>query len=334
MQFHQLKRRELITLLGGASLAWPRIARAQQAALPVVGFLNGQSADRFAPYFTAFLRGLNETGYVERQNVVIEPRWANGRLDRMPELGAELVDRKVNVIVASGGGGPAAKAVAATTTIPIVALSGGDPVRSGLVASFNRPGGNVTAVGMFTYSLGPKRLEMIRELMPKAKVIAILVNPGNSDPESKLDAQAVEAAARAIGQEIHILNAGSAHEIDTAFTTLAQRGDDALLVMGDPFFNSRREQIVTLAAHRRIPAVYEWREFAAAGGLMSYGSSITDAYRQLGIYAGKILKGTKAADLPVMQTVKVELVINMITAKALGLTFPLTLLGRADGVIE
>jgi ABC-type uncharacterized transport system substrate-binding protein len=326
-----MRRRDFIKVIWGAAATWPIAARAQQPAMPVIGFLNGQSPDRFAPYVAAFRQGLNETGFIEGENVAIEFRWANGRLDQLPALAAELVDRRVNVIIASGGTPLAAKA--ATATIPIVALSGGDPVRAGLVASFNRPGGNVTAVAMFAYSLGPKRLELLREI-PKAKAIAVLVNPSNPDPESKFDTQAVEAAARAVGQQINILNASSEHDIDAAFVTLVQRGDDALLVMSDPFFNSQREQLVALAARHMIPAIYEWREFATAGGLMSYGSSITDAYRQLGVYAGKILKGEKPADLPVMQAVKVELIINLKTAKALGITFTLSLLGRADEAIE
>ena len=329
-----MRRREFITLLGGAAAPaiWPLAARAQQRAMPVVGFLNGQSPDRFAPYVAAFRRGLHETGFVEGQNVAIEFRWANGRRDRLPALAAELVGRQVNVIVATGGAHRAAKA--ATATVPVVAMSGGDPVRGGMVASFNRPGGNVTAVALYAYELGPKRLEVLRELLPEAKVIAVLVNPTNPDPESKRDAQQVEAAARAVGQQIKMLGASSDPEIDTAFATLVQRGDDALLVMGDPFFNSRREQLVALAARHRVPAIFEWREFAAAGGLMSYGSSITDAYRQVGIYAGKILKGAKPADLPVMQTVKVELVINLKTAKALGIAIPQSVLLRADEVIQ
>jgi putative ABC transport system substrate-binding protein len=326
-----MRRREFLGVLSGAA-TWPMAARAQQSATPVIGFLNGQSPDRFAPYVAAFHKGLGETGYVEGRNVAVEYRWANGQLDRMPALAAELVGRQVNVIATTGGMPSAAKA--ATATIPIVALSGGDPVRSGLVASFNRPGGNVTVVGLFAYALGPKRLEVLRELFPKANVIAVLVNPSNPDSEARLDAQAVEAAARAVGQQINVLGAGSDRDIDAAFAALAQRADDALLVMGDPFFNSRREQLVALAARHRIPAIFEWREFAAAGGLMSYGASITDAYRQVGIYTGKVLKGAKPADLPVMQVVKVELLLNLKTAKALGLTFPLSLLGRADEVIE
>lgn len=327
-----MRRIGLAVVLTLSLVLTPLAAHAQQPKMPVIGFLNGQSPDRFAPYVAAFRQGLKDTGYTEGQNVVIEYRWAGGQLDRMPALAAELVGRQVNVIITSGGAPQAAKA--ATATIPIVAMSGGDPVRGGLVASLNRPGGNLTAVNLFAYSLGPKRLEILRELVPEAKVIAVLVNPRNLGPESKLDARAVEAAARAVGQQINILNASNEREIDTAFATLVQRRDDALLVMGDPFFNSRREKLVVLAARHAVPTIFEWREFAAAGGLMSYGASITDAYRQLGIYAGKILKGAKPADLPVMQAVKVELVINLKTAKALGLTIPQSLLLRADHVIE
>ena len=300
--------------------------------MPVIGFLNGQWPDRWAPYVAAFRRGLTDTGYVEGQNVAIEYRWAGGQLDRLPALAADLVGRQVNVIIASGGAFQAAKA--ATETIPIVTLSGGDPVRGGLVARLDRPEGNVTAVALFAYSLGPKRLEVLRELVPHAKVIAILVNSSSDDPESKVATQEVEAAARAVGQQIDIVSASSESDIDAAFTTVFQRAHNALLVMADPFFNSRREQLVTLATHYKIPTIFEWREFAMAGGLLSYGASISDAYRQLGIYAGKILKGAKPADLPVMQAVKVELVLNLKTAKSLGLTFPLPLLGRADEVIE
>jgi putative tryptophan/tyrosine transport system substrate-binding protein len=328
----EIGRRQFISALGGASLAWPLAARAQQPKMPVIGFLSSQSPDRFAPYVAAFRQGLKDTGYSEGQNVAIEFRWANGAINRLPALAAELVGRKVNVIVATAGSPLVAKA--ATATIPIVALSGGDPVRNGLVASFDRPGGNVTVVAQFAYTLGPKRLEILRELVPKAKAIAVLVNPSSPDPESKFATQEVETTARAVGQKINVLNASNERDIDAAFATLVQRGDDALLVMSDPFFNSRREQLVALATRHMIPAIYEWREFAAAGGLMSYGASIADAYRQLGIYAGKILKGAKPADLPVMQAVKVELVINLKTAKTLGLTFPLTRLGRADAVIE
>jgi ABC-type uncharacterized transport system substrate-binding protein len=326
-----MRRREFLGVLGGAT-TWPIMARAQQSTMPVIGFINGQSPDRFAPYVAAFKKGLGEAGYVEGQNVFIEYRWANGQADRITSLAAELVDRHPNVIVATGGGPVAAKAIPAT--IPVVTLAGGDPVRGGLVASFNRPGSNITAVAMFAFALGPKRLEILRELLPKAKVIAVLVNTSYPDPEPKKDRQEVETTARAVGQQINVLDAGNDREIETAFAALLQQGNDALLVMADPFFNSRREQLVALAARHKVPAIFEWREFVAAGGLMSYGSSVTDAYRQVGMYAGKILAGAKPADLPVIQTVKIELVINLKTAKALGLTVPQTLLARADEVIE
>jgi putative ABC transport system substrate-binding protein len=328
-----VKRREFITLIGGAT-AWPLAARAQQATMPVIGFLNGQSAERFVPYLAAFQQGLKDTGYIEGQNVTIEYRWANGKLDQLPAMAADLVKRQVNVIAWTGGGQSPSAIKAATTTIPIVTLFGGDPVKFGFVHSLNRPDGNLTGVVLFAYSLGPKRLQMLRELLPDAKSITMLVNRDNPDPESKDDAQQTEAAARSVGLKLNHLNISSDREIDSAFAILRERKDDALLVMGDPFFNSRREQLVALAARTEIPAIFEWREFAVVGGLMSYGASITDAYRQAGIYTGKILNGAKPADLPVMQAVKVELVINLKTAKALGLTFPITLLGRADEAIE
>ena len=326
-----MRRRQFLGLVGGAA-AWPLTARAQ-LAMPLIGFVNGQSADRFAPYAAAFHQGLKDAGYVVGQNAAVEYRWAEGQFDRLPALAAELASRRVNVMVTTGGGVGAARAMAGSN-IPTVFLSGGDPVRAGLVTSMNRPSGNLTGVAMFTYSLGPKRLEVLREAIPNAKTIAVLTNPSNNDFDAKSDLQSVQTTAQAVGQEINVVNASNDGDIDAALSTIARRQDDALLVMGDPFFNSRREQIVALAAHHAIPAIYEWREFAAAGALASYGASITDAYRQVGIYTGRILKGATPADLPIMQAVKIELVINLKTAKALRLTFPITLLGRADEVIE
>jgi putative ABC transport system substrate-binding protein len=300
--------------------------------MPVIGFLASYpaSADAAAQNITAFRQGLSEVGYVEGRNVMIDYRYGEGNYDRLPELAAELVRRQVNVLVAGGGSGLEAKA--ATATIPIVAAIGGDPVSSGHVASLNRPGGNLTGVALFAYSLGPKRLEVLRELIPNAKLIAVLANPANIQALS--DTRDVEAAARAAGQRIAVLTATSETEFEPAFAAMVQQRADALLVMADPYFNNRRTQLIALAARHAIPAIYEWREFATSGGLMSYGSSLADAWRQMGIYAGRILKGEKPADLPVMQAVKVELVINLKTAKTLGLTFPITLLGRADEVIE
>jgi putative ABC transport system substrate-binding protein len=327
-----MTRRELITLLGGAAAAWPLAARAQQAAMPVIGFLASYSpsGDAAAQNMTAFRQGLSEIGYVEGRNLLIDYRYGEGNYDRLPELAAELVPRQVNVLVAAGGSGLEAKAT--TATVPIVAMMGGDPVSSGHVASLNRPGGNLTGVALFAYSLGPKRLEVLRELIPSAKLIAVLANPANIPALS--DTRDVEAAARAAGQQITVFSATSESQFEPAFAAMVQQRADALLVMADPYFNNRREQLIALAAHHAIPAIYEWREFAKSGGLMSYGSSLVDAWRQMGIYAGRILKGENPADLPIMQAVKVEFVINLKTAKSLGLIFPITLLGRADEVIE
>jgi putative ABC transport system substrate-binding protein len=322
-----IERRRFLATLGGAAVAWPLAARAQQPALPVIGFIDAAFAAERTEFMAAFRQASLTPVTSKGQNVAIEYRWAEGRYDRLPELAAELVGRRVDVIVATGGSGAAA--TAATAAIPIVALSGGDPVEEGLVASLNRPGGNVTGVALFASSLGPKRFELLRELVPTAKLIAVMANPTN--PPGNADRRDVEAAARAIGQRIIVLEASGESDFEPAFTAMVRQRADALLVMADPFFNSRRKQLVALVAQHAVPAVYEWREFAEAGGLMSYGSSITEAQRQIGLYTGQILKGTKPAELP---AVKIELVINLKTAKTLGLTFPITLLARADEVIE
>ncbi len=324
-----MRRRDFMAMLAGAA-AYPLLAGAQQKAMPVIGYLGTTSLGPSAPSVAALRQGLGETGYVEGQNLVIEYRWAEGRYDRLPALAAELVGRKVDLIVA--GGGPSALAAkSATSTIPIV-FSGGDPVGDGLVANLARPGGNVTGFSLLVGDLMPKRLELVSELVPQARVIALLVNPNNTNVERMmLDGQ---EAASARGVQLHILKAGTESEIDAAFATLVQRQTGALVVASDAFLNSRREQLVALASRHAVPAIYEWREFAAAGGLISYGPSLTTVNRQVGIYAGKILKGAKPAELPVQQPTKFELVVDPKTAKALGLTVPQSLLARADEVIE
>jgi putative ABC transport system substrate-binding protein len=326
-----MKRREFITILGGAA-AWPIATRAQQPTMPVVGFLNGQSPITFAHVVAAFRQGLKETGFVEGQNVAIEYRWAEGRNDRMPEMAADLVRRQVAVIVAGSSAPGLLAAKAASTTIPIVFASGGDPVRRGLVASLNRPGGNVTGVFQLTNVLNPKRLGLLHELVPSASTIGILLNPTNSSIQTQT--KDIEDAARAIGQTIHILHARTEGAFGAAFAALAQLGVGALLVGADPFFNSQRVQLVALAARHAVPAIYEQREFTVAGGLASYGTNLSHAWRQIGIYTGRVLKGEKPADLPVVQSTKFEFVINLKAAKALGLTINRDLLLIADEVIE
>jgi len=326
-----VKRRAFITLLGGAAAAWPLAARARQPAMPVIGFLHSGSPEAFATFVTAFRKGLSETGYVEGQNVALEFRWAAGQDSGLPELAADLIRRRVAVIAALGT--PAAIAVkAATTTIPIVFATGYDPVALGFAASLARPGGNLTGVSFLSGELAAKRLELVRELKLGATRVAVLVNPALATAETNLEE--VEVAARAIGLQIQVLRASTSRELDAAFATFLRERPDALFVSGDPFFMSRRVQIVQLATLHKLPATFAQREFVEAGGLMSYGANVADAWRQAGVYTGRVLKGTKPADLPVVQSSKFELVINHQTARMLGLEIPPTLLARADEVIE
>jgi putative tryptophan/tyrosine transport system substrate-binding protein len=327
-----LRRREFMTLLGGAAAAWPLGARAQQPAMPVIGFLGSESPGPYASRLHAFRAGLSEIGYVEGRNVAIEYRWAEGQADRSAALAIDLVRRQVNVVAT--GGTPAARAAkAATTTIPVVFNVPVDPVAAGLVTSLNRPGGNLTGVATLNVELGAKRLELLREVVPTASTVALLVNPTNPMVTETLSGD-LQVAAHTIGLKLHVLQASTERDIDKVFATLAQLRIDGLVIGTDPFFTFQSEQLAALALRHAVPAIFQYREFAAAGGLMSYGGSVTDNYRLIGTYTGRILKGEKPADLPVHQSTKVELIINLKTAKTFGLSVPITLLGRADEVIE
>jgi putative ABC transport system substrate-binding protein len=326
-----MRRREFIRFVGGAT-AWPLAARGQPASPRVVGLLSPNSTSADAPRLMALRQGLRETGWVERQNVMLEYRGAAGHYDQLPILAGDLVRHQVNIIVTLGGIPAARAAKAATSAIPIVFYVGGDPVENGLISSLNRPGGNLTGVSTLNTELAPKRLELLHEILPNRVMVAALLNPTNPlhEPVSK----ELEAAARTTGLDVQIFYASSEREIDAAFVALRERGAKALVIGNDPFFNSRVEQIATLALGDHVPTIYQYREFAAAGGLMSYGGSVSDLFHQIGIYAGRILNGENPADLPVQQLTKVELIINLRTAKALGITMPISLLGRADEVIE
>jgi putative ABC transport system substrate-binding protein len=326
-----MNRREFITLLGGAAATWPLAAPAQQPAMPVIGFLDSRPSDVISDRLRAFRLGLKDVGYVEGENVAIIHRFAEDQIDRLPEMAADLVRRQVAVMIATGVGAFVAKA--ATATIPIVFVAGEDPVRLGLVASIARPGGNLTGINLFNTELVAKRLDLLRELVPRAARIAVLVNPADG-ASTETTVRDATAAAQAIGLQIQVVNANTGREIDSAFETIAREGYHALFVGASPYLSGRRVQVTQLAAFNRLPATYSNREYVEAGGLMSYGTSISDALRQVGIYAGRILKGAKPADLPVVQASKFELVINANTARMLGLDVPPTLLARADEVIE
>ena len=329
-----MRRREFLGVIGGAAaVTWPLVARAQQPAMPVIGFLSGASSGMYQPFVTAFKEGLKQTDYVEGRNVAIEYRWAEGQFDRLPKLAADLIDQRPNVIMASGNTAAAA-AKKATATIPIVFTSGLDPIQIGLVASFNRPGGNITGVYTVSSEMPIKSLELLHELVPAAVGIGLLVNPANPNLSESVVVKEVEAAARLLGKQIQVLEASTDAEIDAAFATLARLRAGALVIVGDVFYNDRRERIAALALRHALPSIYARREYAVAGGLMSYGTSLSDIYRQAGVYVGRILKGAQPVDLPIVQSTKLELVINLKTAKALGLDLPPSFYWRADEVIE
>ena len=327
-----MKRREFITLVGGAAASWPLAARAQQTAMPVIGILHSTSSTYFRQFTTSVQQGLSESGLTEDRNVTLEYRWADGQTDRLPALAADLVGRQVAAIFAVGGPAPALAAKDATSTIPIVFISAGDPIRAGLVASLNRPGGNVTGVSLIGSALEAKRLEILHQLVPKAELIGVLVNP--TYPDAERQRRELQDAADTLKQRIALMTASTENAIDTAFAALAQHAASAVLVAQDILFNTRRLQIVTLAARHRMPAIYNQREFTEIGGLISYGTHFADGYRQAGVYLGKILKGARPADLPVLQPTRFEMTINLKTARALGLMVPDNLLAIADEVIE
>jgi putative ABC transport system substrate-binding protein len=327
-----MRRRNFITLLGGAAVAWPLAAHAQQPTTPVIGFLSARSPAEAASVLAAFRQGLGETGHFEGKNVAIEYRWAEGQYNRLPALAAELVSHQVTVIAATGGEPSALAAKAATATIPIIFTVGGDPVAAGLVASLNRPGGNLTGTTIMALQMGPKRLELLRQLLPNATAMTMLINP--AFPTTSAEARELQDAARSLGLQMNVQNASTESQIDMAFTNIVQQRASALIVATDPFLLGQRDQLVRLAARHAIPTMYFLREFVEAGGLMSYGPNIANEYRQAGVYTGRVLKGEKPADLPVMQPTKFDLVINLKTTKALGLTMPQNLLVAADEVIE
>jgi putative ABC transport system substrate-binding protein len=327
-----MHRRDFIKVVAGSAVTWPLAARAQQPTLPVVGFVSFASAKGYAPLSSAFLKGLSEAGYVDGRNVVVEFHWAEDRVDRLPAMVADLVRRQVVVIAATSTEGALA-AKAATTTIPIVFATASDPIQLGLVTNLNRPGGNVTGVTSLHFEIAPKRLELLHELLPTAKVIALLVNPANPNV-AETNIKLFQMAARTLGLELHVLNASNERDLDGVFAKLIQLGAGGLVIGPDSFFTGRNEQLAALSVRHAVPAIYQGRSFAVAGGLLSYGGETADAYRLAGIYVGRVLKGEKPADLPVQQATKVELYINLKTAKALGITVPLPLSGRADELFE